>query len=106
MANPTASADSSFGRDPDPDFRAQGQAALLLVESVIHSLLDNGALTKPQAVEAIRSAEEVKCDSLGDAKEAEATARKSLQLLGDMRRSIEAHSGRYDSSPEAGPSPN
>jgi hypothetical protein len=103
MPDRHAKADSSFGRDQEPDFRAQGQAALLLVESVIHSLLDNGGLTKAQALEAIRTAEEVKHESLSDAKEPEATARKSLRLLGDMRRSIEAHSGPYDAAHDPRP---
>lgn len=102
MANPTPLEDSSFGRDPHPEPSAQGQAALLLTESLIHSLLDNGALTKAQALEAIRSALEVKEESAQDEKEPQVIHRKSVQLLTDMRQSIEAHSGRYDPSEEAG----
>ena len=56
MTNDTSRADFSFGDDRHPEPDAQGQAALLLIESLIHSLLDNGALTKPQALEAIESA--------------------------------------------------
>ena len=103
MANETSTRDSSFGTDSKPNPDAQGQAALLLLESVIHSLLDNGALTKDQALEALDSAMEVKEESADERKEAEATLRKSLSLLVNMRSSIEAHSGRYDKNPGAAP---
>lgn len=103
MANTTSSADSSFAKDIDPGSNAQGQAALLLIESLIHSLLDNGALTKSQALEAIRSALEVKEESVDDHKEPRAVLKKSLRLLTDLENSIEAHSGRYDHEASAGP---
>jgi hypothetical protein len=106
MANETSAEDSSFSKDTDPLPDAQGQAALLLIESLIHSLLDNGALTKDQALEAIDSATAVKEESAGTRKEAERTLRKSLGLLTSMRLSIDAHSGRYDEEPGAGPQAN
>ena len=99
MPNETSSRDSSFGTDSDPHPDAQGQAALLLIESLIHSLLDNGALTKPQAIEAIESAMQVKAESADEAKEPRETLRRSLGLLSSMRNSIDAHSGRYDPDP-------
>lgn len=99
MANEHSTRDSSFSHDRNPVGEAQGQAALLLIESLIHSLLDNGALTKAQAIEAIGSAFEVKEESAEDNKEAGRTLRQSLRLLSDMRASIEAHSGRYDDAP-------
>lgn len=106
MTNDTSTADSSFGKDRHPSPDAQGQAALLLIESLIHSLLDNGALTKHQALEAINSAMEVKEESASEGKEPSETLRRSLGLLINMERSITAHSGRYDESPRAGPEAN
>ena len=103
MTNDTSTADSSFSTDRHPNPDAQGQAALLLIESLIHSLLDNGALTKHQALEAIDSAMQVKEESASEAKEAAETLRKSLGLLTNMQHSIEAHSGRYDRDSKAGP---
>jgi hypothetical protein len=98
MAKPTSAEDSSFRKDAEPDPDAQGQAALLLVESLIHSLIDNGALSREEAVEAIDSAAAVKEESAGEHKEPVHTLRHSLMLLNDMRASIEAKGGRYDGS--------
>ncbi len=106
MTNETSTADSSFGQDRRPSPDAQGQAALLLIESLIHSLLDNGALTKHQALEAIGSAMQVKEESASEEKEPSGTLRRSLGLLINMEQSITAHSGRYDESPKAGPEAN
>lgn len=96
MSNPTSAADSSFHKDSSPIPDAQGQAALLLIESLIHSLIDNGVLTQEQAIEAIDSAFEVKEESASEEKEPSMTLRRSLTLLKDMRASIEAKVGRYD----------
>lgn len=96
MTNPTSAEDSSFHKDASPSPDAQGQAALLLIESLIHSLIDNGALTQEQAIEALDSAMEVKEDSASEEKEPAKTLRRSLSLLQDMRASIEAKVGRYD----------
>lgn len=103
MTNETSNADSSFSEDVHPQPDAQGQAAILLVESLIHSLLDNGALTKDQALEAVDSAMQVKEESAAAEKEPMRVLRKSLSLLVNMRHSIEAHSGRYDQATQAGP---
>lgn len=96
MANPTSSEDSAFSQDHNPLPDAQGQAALLLIESLIHSLLDNGALTRDQAIEAIESATEVKEESAMEGKEPVRTMRKSLSLLHALRISIESKVGPYD----------
>jgi hypothetical protein len=103
MTNDTSTADSAFSQDSDPQPDAQGQAALLLLESLIHSLLDNGALTKAQALEAIESAMQVKEESAEEKKEPARTLRKSLGLMNNMKQSIDAHSGRYDDKAQAGP---
>jgi hypothetical protein len=106
MTNETSHTDSSFSMDRHPQPDAQGQAALLLIESLIHSLLDNGALTKPQALEAIESAMQVKGESASEEKEPTKTLKKSLRLLTSMQNSIQAHSGRYDEEAQAGPQQN
>lgn len=103
MTNETSSRDSSFSTDSHPIPDAQGQAALLLLESLIHSLLDNGALTKDQALETFDSAVDVKEESADEHKEAAKTLRKSLTLLTNMRNSVASHSGRYDKDAGAGP---
>ena len=102
MSNDTPSEDFSFGADTKPMGDAQGQAALLLVESLIHSLLDNGTLTKDQVLDAITSATQVKEESASEHKESERTLRRSLTLLTNMHASIEAHRGRYDHEPDKG----
>ena len=63
-----AANDSSFSDDRTPDPAAQAQAALLLVESLLHTLLDNGTLTKDQVLSTITGAAEVKADSAGEHK--------------------------------------
>jgi hypothetical protein len=45
-------------REPD----AHGQAALLLTESLIHTLVENSAITNAQAIDLIRIAAEVKVE--------------------------------------------
>jgi non-homologous end joining protein Ku len=102
MTNDTSTADSSFRDDHNPLPDAQGQAALLLIESLIHSL-DNKALTKAQALEAIESAKQVKAESAAEEKEPARILQKSLGLLEEMQNSIQAHSGRYDEEAQAGP---
>ncbi len=101
MANTTSAAESAFREDRSPNGAAQAQAALLLVEGLIHSLMDNGSLTKNQALEAIRSAFEVKEESESEEKEPDAIRRHSLALLSSIRSSITAHSGSYDKRPAA-----
>ena len=96
MSNPTSAKDSSFHKDAAPIPDAQEQASLLLIESLIHSLIDNGALTQEQAIEAIESASEVKAESAAEEKEPARTLRHSLTLLKDMRASREVKEGRYD----------
>ncbi len=84
-------APSSFHDDPAPLPAAQAQAALLVTESLIHCLLDQGVLTKALAIDVVRAAMDVKEESIAEAKEPRATLEKSVMLLGSMMRSIEAH---------------
>lgn len=96
MSNQTSTKDSSFSTDKKPDADAQGQAALLLLESLLHTLLDCGILDKTQAAEIFESACQVKEESAVEAKEPESTLRRSLGLLRNMQLSIAHHAGQYD----------
>lgn len=95
MAETTSGWDSAFRQDHAPQGDAQAQAALLLVESLIHTLIDNGTLSKAQALGAVESAFDVKEESVDEGKEPPDTLRRSLALLSTIRNSIEAHSGPY-----------
>lgn len=69
---------------------AHGQAAMLLVESLIHGLIARSVITVAEAVEIVGIAAEVKEDiavSLGDSP---ATMRKSLTLLQAITDSLES----------------
>jgi hypothetical protein len=72
----------------EPD--AHGQAALLLTESLIHSLVENSALTNLQAIELIRIAAEVKVEVATAAHESDGRMQASLTLLSKMANSFEA----------------
>lgn len=75
----------SRGTGPDP----HGQAAMLLVESLIHALVENKVISLELAIEVVDLATEVKeaiADNLGDSPEALA---KSLGLLNGLSRSLQ-----------------
>lgn len=79
FAGPTAA------REPD----AHGQAALFLVESLIHVLIERSVISVASAADAIETAIEVKHDiglQLGDSP---ATLAKSLKLLEAISASIQ-----------------
>jgi hypothetical protein len=63
----------------EPD--AHGQAALLLTESLIHTLVENSTLTNVEAVELIRIAAEVKVEVATAAHESDGRMQESLALL-------------------------
>jgi hypothetical protein len=71
-------------RDPDPF----GQAALLLVESLIHGLIARSALTAEEAVEIITVAIDVKTDVAAEFGDSPATMLKSLELLKAISMSL------------------
>ena len=67
---------------------AHGQAALLLIESLIHGLIEHSVLSVEAAVEIVEVAAEVKVEvasGLGDSPE---TLRKSLTLLEAISSSL------------------
>lgn len=72
----------------EPD--AHGQAALLLTESLIHTLVECSAITNVQAVELIRIAAEVKVEVATAAHESDGRMQESLALLSKMASSFEA----------------
>ncbi|WP_242098397.1 hypothetical protein [Sphingomonas sp. CROZ-RG-20F-R02-07] len=72
---------------PDPD--AHGQAALLLVESLLHGLLEKGVLSNGEAIAIVTAAAEVKEEIAATASEAQDTARQSLDLIGRIVATLE-----------------
>lgn len=80
---------------PDPD--AHGQASLLLVESLLHGMLEKGLLTVDEAVGIATAACEVKEEIASQAIESQATAQHSLHLIGRITASL-----KLDQSPEPG----
>jgi hypothetical protein len=81
----------------EPD--AHGQAALLLTESLIHMLVDRGAITNTQAVEVVQVAAEVKVEVATSAGESAKRIKESLDLLAKMQSSFESDEpGDYNGS--------
>lgn len=90
MVSPTSNdndvAPADGGKPGGPD--AHGQAAMLLVESLIHGLIARSVISVDDAIEIVGVAAEVKeevADELGDSA---ATMAKSLTLLGAIRASL------------------
>lgn len=70
-----------FGRDgPDP----HGQAALLLVESLIHVMVEKGLLTREEALDAVQTSTAVKTEIAKADSEPRPIALASLALLKDI----------------------
>ncbi|WP_404712253.1 hypothetical protein [Sphingomonas sp. MMS24-J13] len=81
---------------PEPD--AHGQAAMLLVESLIHGLVARSILSVEDAVEVVDVAAEVKADIAAELGDSPATMEKSLTLLQAISASL-----RRDAPIEDGP---
>jgi hypothetical protein len=71
-------------REPD----AHGQAALLLVESLIHDLVARAVISVDEAVEIVEVAAEVKAEVAAELGDSPATMRHSLALLESIGRSL------------------
>ena len=71
-------------REPD----AHGQAALLLVESLIHDLVARAVISVDEAIEIVQVAAEVKAEVAADLGDSPATMRHSLALLESISRSL------------------
>jgi hypothetical protein len=65
-----------------------GSAALLLVESLIHSMIDRSLISVEEAVEIVQVAAEVKQGTGLELGDDEATIRKSVGLLDAIKRSL------------------
>ena len=78
---------------PEPD--AHGQAAMLLVESLIHGLIARSTISVDEAVEIIETAAEVKAEIATDLGDSPGTLRRSLTLLEAIARSL-----RMDAPPD------
>lgn len=78
--------DNADARAHGPD--AHGQAAMLLVESLIHGLIALGTITLADAVEVVDTATEVKADIADDLGDSPANVRKSIDLLNAIRTSL------------------
>jgi hypothetical protein len=72
----------------EPD--AHGQAALLLTESLLHMLVENGELTNAQAVDVVHTAAAVKVEVAEAAGESRARMLESLALLKRMENTFQA----------------
>lgn len=73
---------------PEPD--AHGQAAFLLVESLIHGLIARGVVTNGTAIEIVETAREVKVEVASELGDSPATLRRSLVLLQNLSASLES----------------
>lgn len=84
--NPIPSNDTRAARFEEPD--AHGQAALLLVESLLHALVEKGALSAVEAMAALRTACEVKVEVAEMIGESNARMQASLDLLARIEGSF------------------
>ncbi|WP_159043499.1 hypothetical protein [Sphingomonas sp. STIS6.2] len=77
------------GSEP-PD--AHGQAAMLLVESLIHSLIDRSVLNVTQAIDVVTVAMDVKAEIAAGLGDSDDTRDTSLALLSSIRMSLNTDS--------------
>lgn len=77
---------SDYACAGEPD--AHGQAALLLAESILHSLIERDVLTSPQAAAVVESAAEVKVEVAMLAGESRKRMEESLALLSKISISL------------------
>ena len=73
-------------RVAEPD--AHGQAALLLAESILHVLVENGVLSNADAIDAVRTTMEVKAEATVATGESRERMEASLNLLALIRNSF------------------
>lgn len=82
--------DNGFPRSaPIAESDACGHAALLLVESVLHGLIEQQVFTAEKAIELVDLAAEVKHDIGTDLGEAPPTLQRSLTLLAAISASLQ-----------------
>ena len=76
-------------RPPREEPDAHGQAALILAESILHTLIETRTFTREQALQVIQTAVEVKIDVATEARETNGRMQESLALLSMIARSLE-----------------
>jgi hypothetical protein len=86
MSFDKANDNTGSGQTHGPD--AHGEAAMLLVESLIHGLIARGVLTLADAVDIVDTAAEVTVDIAGDRGDAPAELKRSLLLLTAVSASL------------------
>lgn len=79
-----------FAKTPRAEPDAHGQAAMLLVESLIHGLIARSVISVEDAVEIVEVAAEVKNDIGADLGDSPETLKRSLTMLGTMAASLKA----------------
>jgi hypothetical protein len=72
----------------EPD--AHGQAALMLAESILHTLVEIGTISTAEALMVVQSAQEIKAEVARLAGDSDSRMRESLELLGRIAISLEA----------------
>jgi len=75
-------------RGPAVEPDAHGQAAILLVESLIHGLVERSIISTGDAIDIVEAAAEVKVDIATDIGESEGTMLRSLNLLTGISDSL------------------
>lgn len=73
----------------DPEQDACGHAALLLVESVLHGLIEQSVFSVEKAVELIDAAASVKSDLAAELGDSSPVAQRSLSLLRAISSSLQ-----------------
>jgi hypothetical protein len=86
--------DDHTANDAPPSARLQpdahGEAAMLLVESMIHGLIAHSAITTAQAVEIVDIAAETKAEIDADLGDTEPRSRSAADILDSISRSLKA----------------
>ena len=75
----------SPGDEPD----AHGQAALMLIESLLHALLEKRVLTNPEALQVLETACQLKVEIATDDGESKGRITESLELLKRISASLQ-----------------
>lgn len=87
---PPAKHSGHVGLPPPREIDPHGQAALLLVDSLIHALVDDGRLASEQAVNVVRDAAVVHAEGRSEGADAQRRRRDSLATLCQIASSLEA----------------
>lgn len=88
VTDPTSNDNEPDSMKPCPPADAAGQAAILLVESLMHGLVARSILTVADAVEIVETAAEVKEDIATDRGESSDSTRASLTILEAISASL------------------